>query len=174
MVKRYYPINFDIDGKKCLVVGGGTVAERKVGTLIEFGARVVVIAPHLTGKLKELTRSKKIVTRLKKYSSRDLRQAVLVIGATSDRALNKRIARDAAQQNVLVNIVDDPELCSFIVPSKIKRGPLVVAISTSGLVPALAKALRIKLEKIITPELGRLTNELGKIRRAGKKKFAAA
>lgn len=174
MLKSYYPVNLDVSDKKCLVVGGGTVAERKVSTLLEFGARVVVVAPLITARLKQLTRSRKIVARLKKYSSADLRQAVLVIGATSDRALNKKIAKDAIKKNILVNIVDDPELCSFIVPSKIKRGALVVSISTSGQAPALAKALRIKLEKIITPELGRLANELGKIRRAGKKKFAAA
>lgn len=122
-------------------------------------------------ELLNLPEKKDIKLIRRKYQSRDLQGIGLVIGATDDRGLNKKISREAKKRKILVNIVDDPGLCSFIVPSIIKRGPLVVAISTSAQAPALAKALRLKLEGDITPQLGRLTTELGKIRR---KKLAAS
>ena len=162
MVENYYPINFVVDGKKCVVVGGGAVAERKVRSLLKFGARVVVVAPSWTKQLAGIP-AVRLVRR--GYRTRDLAGAVLVIAATDDLALNRQIARDAQRENILVNVVDAPELCSFIVPSMIKRGPLVVAISTSGQAPAMAKALRLELQKIITPQLGKLAARLGIIRR---------
>ena len=160
MLKSYYPVNLDVSGKKCLVVGGGAVAERKVKTLLDFGALVWVVAPRFSFKIKGV----KFIRR--KYRSGDLRNAVLAIAATDDDGLNRKIAAGARAQKIPVNVIDAPKLCTFIAPSIIKRGPLVVSISTSGQAPALAKALRLKLEKLITPQFGKLALALGKIRRA--------
>lgn len=144
------------------MAGGGEVAERKVKSLLKFGAKVVVVAPTFT-KLLSRIKAARLVRR--GYRTGDLKGAALVIAATDDPKINRRISKDARLRNILVNVVDAPSLCSFIVPSVIKRGPLVVAISTSGRAPALAKALRLKLQKVITPGLGKLAQELGKARR---------
>lgn len=165
MQNSYYPLNLDVQGKKCLVIGGGAVAERKARTLLEFGAKTAVVAPDLTPGLIKLSKAGRIKTTRRKYQLGDLNKVFLAIAATDDSATNKRIFLDATKAKILVNVIDRPELCSFIAPSFIKRGPLVVSISTSGHAPALSKAIRLKLEKIITPALGKLASELGKIRR---------
>lgn len=162
MLRKYYPINLDVTGKKVVVVGGGVVAERKVISLVKFGAEVLVIAPRLAAVLAKI---KGVGLLRREYRRADIKHAVLVVAATDNMALNRQIARDAMRENILVNVVDAPDLCSFIVPSMIKRGPLVVSISTSGQAPAMAKALRLELQKIITPQLGKLAARLGKIRR---------
>lgn len=163
MNKSYYPINLDVEDKKCLVVGGGKVAERKVKTLLKFGAKVTVVSPSFSSGLSHLANELTLIKRA--YRASDLNGSVLVIAATDQPATNRRIAADARKNRVLVNVIDKPELCSFIAPSVIKRGPLVVSISTSGQAPAFSKTLRLKLEKIVTPAMGRLAGELGRIRR---------
>ncbi|MBI5079040.1 bifunctional precorrin-2 dehydrogenase/sirohydrochlorin ferrochelatase [Candidatus Saganbacteria bacterium] len=165
MVKSYYPINLDIDGKKCVVVGGGRVAERKVVALLRFGAAVVVVSSSFTAKLRCLARERRIELIRRRYRAGDLSGAILAIAATDDPAANEKISEDAEKGKILVNVVDKPSLCSFIAPSIIKRGPLMVSISTSGQAPALSKALRVKLEELISPRMGKLVEELGKRRR---------
>lgn len=165
MAKTYYPLYIDIFEKKCVVVGGGLVAERKIKTLLKFKAKVFAVALNFTSGIIKLKNRGRIKLFKRNYRTTDVKNASLVIGATNDGKLNLKISRDSKKKGILVNIVDDPKLCSFIVPSIIKRGPLVVSISTSGQAPALAKALRIKFEKILDPGLGRLTTTLGKIRR---------
>jgi precorrin-2 dehydrogenase/sirohydrochlorin ferrochelatase len=164
MPKSYYPINLDVSGKKCLVVGGGKVAQRKIKTLLNFGARVVAVAPRFTAGISRLSGKVKLIPR--KYKSGDLTHAALAIVATDDPVVNRKISADARRSGVLVNVIDQPALCSFIAPSVIKRGPLVVSISTSGQSPAFAKALRLKLERLISPKMGKLVNALGKVRAA--------
>ena len=122
-------------------------------------------APEPTGGIARLAKSGKVKLARRKYRSSDLKEAALVIAATDDGEVNRRVALDAKKNKILVNVIDRPELCSFIAPSVIKRGPLVVSISTSGNAPAFSKALRLKLEKIVTPALGKLAGELGRIRR---------
>lgn len=168
MLKSYLPINLEVAGKTCVVFGGGKVAERKIRLLLEFRANVIVVSPEITAGIKRLVLSRKVKYYPGKYSAKHLVNAVLVIGATSDSGINQKISEAAGQRGILVNIVDSPKLCNFIVPSKIKRGPLVVSISTSGQAPALAKALRVKLEKIITPSLGKLARSLGEKRKNAK------
>lgn len=163
MAKKYYPIYLDITNKKVLVVGGGPVAERKIKTLLGFGGKVVAVAPNFTSGLCRLASRVKLVRR--RYIKSDLQGIELVIAATDDQAVNKAVTQDARQHKVLVNVVDQPKLCSYILPSVIKRGPLVISISTSGEAPGYAKELRLRLEKIITPKLGRLVTALGKKRR---------
>lgn len=143
----FYPLYVDIEGKRCVVVGGGEVAERKVGALLECGADVLVISPELTDKLAELGRRGHIRVAERGYELGDVAGAVLVIAATSDSELNARVHAEAVENKIPVNVVDAPELCTFIVPSIVRRGDLVLSVSTSGACPALAKKIRQQLEK---------------------------
>lgn len=161
---RYFPVFLDLKGRCCVVVGGGSVGERKVHTLLKAGASVRVIAPQLTPSLSRL-REKGIITHeARPYRSGDLGGAFLAIAATDDRRTNERIFHWAMDKKILVNVVDDPSHSSFIVPSIVERKDLVVAISTSGRSPALARLLRQKLEKEIGPEYNLLLNLLGRVR----------
>ena len=143
---KYYPIHLDIKDRNCLVVGGGAVGTRKVNTLLECGARVSVVGPDPTPQLCRLASEESITLKKRAYRSDDLGGMFLVIGATDDEALNRRISEDAEQSQILCNIADRPEVCNFILPSIIRRGDLVITISTSGKSPALAKHLRQELQ----------------------------
>jgi len=160
----YYPIAVDLKDRNVLVVGGGTVALRKVETLLEFGARVTVVAPEVAPDIERLAESGRIELRRRAYERGDAAGPVLVVAATDDRAVNSRVSEDSRSANVLVNVVDDPELCTFIVPATVKRGDLVIGISTSGKSPALARRVREKIEEAIGPEYGELADLLGEMR----------
>ena len=162
---KYYPILLYLDGKLCVVVGGGRVAERKVRSLLQTGALVRVISPQLSLALERLKEKGKIIHCQRSFRSGDLRGAFLVIAATNDRRINDRVFSLAFNQRIPVNVVDDPAHSSFIVPSLVQRGDLLIAISTSGQSPALAKALRQKLEKEIGPEYIFLLKLLGAVRK---------
>ncbi|MDA8126608.1 MAG: bifunctional precorrin-2 dehydrogenase/sirohydrochlorin ferrochelatase [Deltaproteobacteria bacterium] len=162
---RYYPLFLDISGQRCVVVGGGQVAERKVGRLLDCDAAVEVVGPFLTPKLTALKEEGRIVHRAADYEAELIRGARLVIGATDDEAVNGRISKDARALGIPVNIVDDPARCDFILPSLVERGDLAIAISTGGKSPALAKKLRRELEAVYGPEYGILTTILGELRR---------
>lgn len=161
---RYYPVFLDLKERPCVVIGGGRVAERKVKTLLKAGARVKVISPQLTAPLARLKEQKRISHLARPYRQSDLRGAFLAIGATDDRSINERIFREAAAVRIPVNVVDDPAHSSFIVPSVVKKKDLLVAISTSGKSPALARVLRQKLEKEIGPEYEGFLKLLGRVR----------
>lgn len=139
----YYPAFINLSGKKCVVIGGGKVAERKVSSLINAGANVTVISPDITVALERYKNKGKIRHVKRYYKKGDLKDAFLVIAATSDEVINGRVSEDAP---FLVNVVDKPELANFIVPSVVNRGPMTIAISTSGASPAVAKAVRKELE----------------------------
>jgi precorrin-2 dehydrogenase/sirohydrochlorin ferrochelatase len=160
----YYPIYLDISNKQCAIVGGGDVAERKVQRLLECGANVIVIAKALTPALKTMTTEGKIDWIDSDYDEIHIRDAFLVVGATDRDDINARIAADAGKKNILVNIVDDPEKCNFILPSLFRQGDLSIAISTGGKSPALAKKLREELEAVYGPEYKTLLTILGKLR----------
>ncbi|HHT9140526.1 MAG TPA: precorrin-2 dehydrogenase/sirohydrochlorin ferrochelatase family protein [Candidatus Tripitaka californicus] len=158
---RYYPIYLDVKGKRCVVVGGGEVAYRKALGLKEVGAEVVVIAPEF---YKEF-RSKRGITLLRqKYSGECLAGAFLVIAATDDKEVNQKVWEDAQRHGLLVNVVDQPGLCNFIVPSVVNRGELQISISTGGASPALAKRIRQELEDLFGPEYSELIQLLSKLR----------
>jgi precorrin-2 dehydrogenase/sirohydrochlorin ferrochelatase len=161
---RYYPVFLDLKERLCVVLGGGRVAERKVKTLLRAGARVKVISPQLTASLARLKDGKRISHLSRAYRKNDLRGAFLAIGATDNRSINERIFREAAAGRIPVNVVDDPAHSSFIVPSIVKKKALLVAISTSGKSPALARVLRQKLEKEIGPEYEGFLKLLGRVR----------
>lgn len=161
---RYYPVYLDIEGRRCLVVGGGQVGTRKVKTLLECGARVKVISPEVTSALTELADQGRIDLELRTYRSADLDEAFLVIGATDDQALNRQIHRDAEAAQRLCNIADQPALCNFVLPSIINQGDLTIAISTAGKSPAFAKHLRRQLTEQFGPEYGQMLELMGAIR----------
>lgn len=161
---RYYPLFFDIAGRRCVVVGGGRVAERKVERLLSCGARVEVVGKRLTPLLAIWSREEKMVHRDADYQETCLAGAFLVIGATDDGDVNGQIAADARALGIPVNIVDDPERCDFILPSVAERGDLSIAVSTGGRSPALAKIIREELEKVYGPEYAILLEILGRLR----------
>jgi precorrin-2 dehydrogenase / sirohydrochlorin ferrochelatase len=161
---RYYPVQLDIRGRGCLVVGGGAVGTRKVQTLLACGARVTVVSPAATATLAQMAAQGRIVLKGREYVAEDLEGMFLVIGATDDEALNRRIHADAEARRVLCNIADRPESCNFILPSILKRGDLIITVSTSGRSPAFAKNLRHRLEMQFGEEYGAFLDLMGAIR----------
>jgi precorrin-2 dehydrogenase/sirohydrochlorin ferrochelatase len=139
----YYPVCLNVEGKRCIVVGGGEVAERKVAVLVEAGAEVVVISPDVCDKL---SKRQDVTVLDRPWRETDLDGAFLVIAATNDRPLNERIARAARKRRVLCNVVDDASLSDFIMPATMRRGALLISVSTSGTLPALARSIRERLE----------------------------
>ena len=161
---KYYPVFWNIAGKKCVVVGGGDVAARKVTRLLDCNAKVCVVSPGLVPELEELKRNRLIDHVNDAYESKYLNGAVLVIGATDDEKINDAISKDAKAKNLPVNIVDDPQKCDFILPSLIERGDLTIACSTGGQSPALARYLREELELVYGEEYAVLASILGQLR----------
>jgi precorrin-2 dehydrogenase/sirohydrochlorin ferrochelatase len=164
-LSEYYPIYLHIKGRKCLVVGGGDVAYRKVLALLESQASVEVVSPELCQRLEGLASQGRIKAVARPYRKADLKGAVLVVAATDVRAVNQAVSREAIETGLLVNVVDDPQLSSFIVPSVVQRGDVAIAVSTSGRSPALARRIRHKLEEEIGEEYGALALLLDEIRR---------
>ena len=152
----YLPLFFKLTGQPCLIVGGGEVAARKTETLRQAGGLVTVVSPRLTETLADLSVQYKIEWKQKHFAPEDLDGFKLVIGATSDRLVNELVFLAAQARNIPVNVVDCPELCSFIFPAIIDRSPIVAAISSGGASPVLARLLRVKLEALIPPEYGLL------------------
>ncbi len=165
-----FPLFANLRHRAVLVIGGGEIAERKVRLMLAAGARVSVVAPYAVDALQELARQERIVLYRERYQARHLDGAWLIIAATDDRPVNQRIAQDAQQARILVNVVDDPELSSFQVPAIVDRSPLIIAISSTGSAPMLARRVREQLETMMDHSLGalaRLAHEYrGAIRRA--------
>lgn len=162
---RYYPICLDIRNRPCLVVGGGQVGTRKVHTLLLCGARVTVVSPQATTELTELAQEGTIRWHARGYQDGDQAGVFLVIGATDQEALNRRIHKDAEQDGRLCNIADQPQLCNFVLPSIVQQGDLMIAISTGGKSPAFAKYLRRHLQRQFGPEYGLMLKLMGALRR---------
>ncbi len=152
----YYPVLLDIRNKKCLVVGAGEVALRKVKTLLEHDAVVEVIGPTFCPELNQLAKDGAIRAHQRAHSAEDLNDAFIAIAATDDAKVNESIAFESRRRGVLVNVVDDPDNSDFIVPSHFRRGDIVVAVSTSGRSPALARKIRSELEKSFKKEYAQL------------------
>ena len=161
-----YPITLvHLHRTRCVVVGGGTVAARKVERLRAAGARVVVISPTLCEPLEELAAQGEIEPVRRVYRKGDLEGALLVIAATDDPAVNRRVWEEAQARGVLVNVVDDPDRCTFFLPAVVRRGPLTLAVSTDGRCPALARHLRQRLEQEFGPAYGPFVEWLGELRK---------
>lgn len=153
--KTYYPVFLDLEGRSCVVIGGGPIAEGKITGLLEAGARLTVVAPDLTPALAELDRRGRFERRNRNYRPGDLKGAFLAVAATDSRAVHERVAVEAKRRNVLLNVVDDIPLCQFIAPSVARRGDLTVAVSTGGKAPVLAVRLRQEIERLLRPEHAR-------------------
>jgi len=152
----YLPVFLKIDAQPCLVVGGGAVAARKIRRLIRYKARVNVVAPELHPDLQALVSESRIRHIASEFQPDMLAGQVLVIAATDDSHVNEAVSRAAREQNILVNVVDTPQLCSFIMPSIVERDPVQIAISTGGASPVLARLLRARLETMIPSGYGKL------------------
>jgi precorrin-2 dehydrogenase/sirohydrochlorin ferrochelatase len=163
-MNRYYPAFLDLSGKRCVVVGGGQVALRKVEMILDFGGSVEAISPVVVDELRTLSEEGSIALMERSYEKGDVQGAFLVIAATDDVVTNQDIANDARSRGILVNVVDTPGLCDFIVPSYFKRGSVTVAVSTSGTSPALAKKVRSDLQKAIGEEYAILSEITGEVR----------
>lgn len=161
---RYYPVFLDLREKPVAVIGGGGVAERKVLTLLACGARVTVISPVLTKKLSYLAQAGALHHRKHRWRPQDLKDAFLILATTNDRKVNAEIALRAHADSRLVNIADDPARCNVIAPSVITRGDLIIAVSTSGKSPALARRIRQELERSFGAEYGKFLKLLGQVR----------
>lgn len=161
----YYPVNLDITGQRCLVVGAGAVGTRKVNGLLTCGAKVTVVSITAESRIHSLARDGIISCHCRAYRSGDLANLFLVIGATNDNALNRRIYEDARKRQILCNIADQPALCNFILPAVVRRGNLVISVSTSGQSPAFAKKLRRELEAVYGEEYAEFLELMGAIRK---------
>jgi precorrin-2 dehydrogenase / sirohydrochlorin ferrochelatase len=165
-IVKYYPVYLDISKKRCVVVGGGDVAARKILRLLECGAVVTVVSRELTTTLINMVAQGKLIQVDDNYDEQYLAGAFLVIGATDREEVNDRIAADCRARGVMVNIVDDPGRCDFILPSLVNRGSLSIAVSTDGKSPALARKLREELSVQFGPEYEGYLELLGWLREA--------
>jgi precorrin-2 dehydrogenase/sirohydrochlorin ferrochelatase len=168
----YYPINLQISHQPCIVVGGGSVAERKVAGLLAAGGTVTVLSPHLTKNLAELVEEKKITHVAQTYQHGDVKGYFIVICATDNSLVNQLIAEEGRSLGTLVNVADAPELGNFSVPSQIAHGDLLLTVSTGGKSPALAKKLREELEAQYGPEYGIYLELVAKARAKIKKQLS--
>jgi precorrin-2 dehydrogenase / sirohydrochlorin ferrochelatase len=153
----YLSISVNLDGRQCVVVGGGEVAERKVAALREAGGRVCVISPKLTAELQRLASVNAVEHLAREWKSGDLKDCLIAFAATGDAEVDRTIAGEARALRVPINVADEPELCDFFMPSVVRRGDLQIAISTSGASPALASRIRRDLQAIIGPEYETVT-----------------
>jgi len=161
----YFPLFVNLKDKNILVVGGGKVATHKVKKLLQFGAKITVVAPKVSNELKKLRKEGKIKIKRRRFLTGDLKNKDLIVVATDDVNLQKRIYKLCTKKRIPCNTVDVPKYCSFIFGSTIVRGNLVVAITTSGKAPALSKELRKFLERVIPEDIDKLLEELYEIRK---------
>lgn len=160
----YYPMFLNVSGKRCVVVGGGRVALRKVRALLEHGASIEVISPDLCLELMEMAEKGQIRTSRRNYRPGDLQNAFIAIAATNNSDMNRRIAEEARSQTVLVNVADDLDSSDFIVPSYTHRGGVTIAVTTAGKSPALARKIRTRLEQELGDEYASLVHLIGEVR----------
>jgi siroheme synthase-like protein len=164
MRPAYYPAMLDLAGRDALLVGGGEVAAQKARPLLDAGVRLRIVAPALTASLRARVEAGDARWEAREVRPGDTAGAAVVVCATDERAVNRTVFEEASAAGIPVNVVDDPELCSFIVPSVVRRGPLQVAISTGGRSPAFAKFMRHTLEEAIGEEYGVLAELAGRMR----------
>jgi len=170
MPSRYLPIALDVKDSACLVVGGGQVALRKVAWLRGASASVEVIAKHACAELWDLAEAYEVSLDERAFEDADLerKRYTLVIAATSDRGLNAHVSKLARNHGIPVNVVDAPELCTFIVPALVDRAPVTIGISTEGSSPVLARLVRRRIESVLPLELGALARFAARYRQAVK------
>jgi uroporphyrin-III C-methyltransferase / precorrin-2 dehydrogenase / sirohydrochlorin ferrochelatase len=168
---NYFPVFFDLTGQKVLIVGGGEVALRKVSLLERTGALITVVAPDIAPELMQRAAAGKLKLAIREFAPDDLDGARLVIVATSRRAVNRWIANLSESRSIPVNVVDDREASRFIVPAIIDRDPVLVAVSSGGTSPVLARRLRERLEALIPARIGELASWLKSLRGTARQKL---
>ena len=169
----FYPVFLNLTERRCVIIGGGQIAEGKISKLLDSGAKIIVISPDATQGIRGFAERGQIEFDLRKYQEGDLQGAFLVIAATNDRVVNQEIFEEAEKQGILLNAVDDMPRCSFIAPSIVEKGPVTVAISTGGASPALARKLREKMEVSSALDWADATSVLSKARQVIKDKQIA-
>ncbi|MBO6701752.1 MAG: uroporphyrinogen-III C-methyltransferase [Pseudomonadales bacterium] len=159
---RYLPLHLDLKGRHVLVVGGGEIALRKVTLLLKAGARITLVAPEISGALKETLRDHELLSAT--YESSHLDNKVLVVAATENETVNREVSGDATAKNILVNVVDSPELCTVTFPAIIDRSPLVVSVGSAGGAPVLTRYVREQIELLLPERITQLAGFLAKTR----------
>ena len=144
---KYFPININLKNKNCLIVGGGEIAFRKAKTLLSCEAKVKLVSPRISPGIKQLKKNDRFQYHKRRYLVKDLNNIFLAMIATNDRKINAKISKDAKKRKILVNVVDSPDLCDFIVPAIAKYKNLTISICTNGISPALSKYIRKEVEK---------------------------
>jgi len=168
---EYLPLFVDLKDRKCIVVGGGDIAARKSGLLLKAQAKVLVVSPRVSATTQALIDAGEVRWLEAEFSPEHLSETLLVIAATDNEAVNRDVHHQAKAQKILVNVADCPELCDFILPSILDRSPIVVAVSSGGKSPILARQLRARLETLIPPTYGRLADLVGRYRQAVQDKL---
>ncbi|MBS1112009.1 MAG: siroheme synthase [Nitrospirae bacterium] len=168
---KYYPVFLNLKGVRAVIVGGGRVAERKAAALLKAGALVKIISPAITKTLEKYKKQGRVSHIKREYRQGDLRDAFIVIAATSSGQTNNRVEADSKDLPRLINVVDTPSMGNFIVPSIVNRGHLTIAISTEGCSPALSKAIRKELEEIYGSEFSHYLKFVENIRKQAMQKI---
>ncbi len=164
MSMKNFPVSLKLEYARCLVIGGGSIAERKVDSLLCAGADVTLISPVVTVKLKQLFLRKKIKYICRTYRKGDAKGFFMIIAATNSPETNKKIYDEAVKKSILINCADDPEHCNFYMPAVIQKGDLQITVSSSGKAPYFTKKLKEHLDKYFYNGLGDEIKEIGKIR----------
>jgi uroporphyrin-III C-methyltransferase/precorrin-2 dehydrogenase/sirohydrochlorin ferrochelatase len=167
----YLPIFMNLRGRASVVIGGGEVALRKIGMLLKADANVTVVSPELCPELSDWHAQGKVIHVAARFEPPQLEGAQLVIAATDDEEVNRQVSIAAQARNIPVNVVDAPELCTFVVPSVVDRSPIVIAVSSGGKAPVLARLVRARLETLIPASYGRLAQLAGEFRDKVKARF---
>jgi precorrin-2 dehydrogenase/sirohydrochlorin ferrochelatase len=147
----FYPVLINLQRFKCIVVGGGKVAHRKVLSLLNFGGEITVISPKITKPILELAKKYSIRLINTSYSKKYINGSAIVFSATDNTAINRRVRKDCSDKGILLNVADDPDLCDFILPANIIRGDLTVAVSSQGKAPFMTKKMKSKIDEFIPP-----------------------
>ena len=168
----YYPVFLDLKGRPCVIIGGGEVAERKISNLLDCQAKLTIISPEVTGPIHEMASRGELKWLPREYRDGDLKGVFLAIAATDLQRVNQAIAKEAANERVVLNVVDNTPLCTFIAPSIVKRGDVTVAVSTGGTSPALARKLRVSLERSEALQYAPLAGILSLARKELKRRAA--
>jgi len=171
--KVYFPVLLSLSNRKCLVVGGGPIAYHKVQSLEKFSPQITILAPEIDEKLDETAKENNFEIIKKEYESKDLEDFDIVIAATGKKKLSKQIWLDCKERKILVNTVDDPQHCDFILPATVKRGDLTVSVGTQGRSPFLTKEIRRWMNRMFTPEWSDVVDLAADFRKRVFKKYSA-